>query len=120
MEELEDILEEPQKLSVMAVLDDEQENAMHQQYVEESVLMKMDPYNIPKTELIFRIRMEDMGESYVLRSVYEDLVNGVGMLQWVEDKTDISAVGADELISAWSRSNVVVLNGSQETELGND
>ena len=120
LEELEDILEEPQKLSVMAVLDDEQENAMHQQYVEESVLMKMDPYNIPKTELIFRIRMEDMGESYVLRSVYEDLVNGVGMLQWVEDKTDISAVGADELISAWSRSNVVVLNGSQETELGND
>lgn len=120
LEELENILEEPKKLSVMAVLDDEQENAMHQQYVEESVLMKMDPYNIPKTELIFQIRMEDMGESYILRSVYEDLVNGVGMLQWVEDKTDISAVSADELISAWAKSNVMVLNGGQETELGND
>lgn len=120
LEELEDLLKESEKLSVMAVLDDEQENAIHQQYVEKSILMKMDPYSIPKTELIFGIRMEDMGESYMLRSVYEDLINGVGMLQWVEDKTGIPAVSADELISALAKSNVVVLNGDREAEPGND
>lgn len=120
LKRLEELLKEPEKLTVMAVLDDEQERAKIQQYVEKSVLMKADPYNIPKTELIFRIQVDDMGESYMLRSVYEDLINGVGMLQWVEDKLGIPAESADELISAWAKSNVIVLNGAQNTELGND
>ncbi|MGN0168947.1 MAG: hypothetical protein ACI4AB_12990 [Acetatifactor sp.] len=118
--ELEEQLKASEVMAVRTVIDDEQEYVQYQQYIENSVLMQADPYNISRIEMLFKIQMDDMGQSYMLRSVYEDLVNGVGMLQWVEEQTGISAVSADELITAQAKSNVYVLNGGQETELGND
>lgn len=120
VQEVEELLKDSEKMAVRAVIDDEKEYVWYQQYIESSVLMQADPYNIYKKEMLFKIQMDDMGQSYMLRSVYEDLVNGVGMLQWVEEQTGISATSADELISAQAKSNVLVLNGVQQTELGND
>lgn len=119
-QEVEELLKDSEKMAVYAVIDDEQKYAWYQQYIENSVLMQADPYKIPKIEMLFKIQMDDMGQSYMLRSVYEDLVNGVGMFQWVEEQTGISAASAVELISAQGKSNILVLNGVQETELGND
>lgn len=120
LEELEELLTDTEKMAVSTVLDDEQEIAKHQQYVEDSVLMQMDPYHIPKRELIYKIQMDDMGQSYMLRTVYADLVNGVGILQWVEEQAGISSASADELISGEGKTGITVLNGVQETESGSD
>lgn len=120
LKELEEMLTDSEKAAVYTLIEDEQVRDIYRQYVEKSILMHVDPYNIPKIDLIFKIQVNDMGRSYMLRTVYEELINGVGMLQWVEEQTGISGVSADELITAQGRSNVVVLNGAQETELGND
>ena len=120
IQELEDLLTNTEKAAVYSVIDDEKELAVNRKYAENSVLMQMDPYNIPMIEMIYRIQIDDMGQSYMLRSVYEDLINGIGMLQWIEEQTGISSVSADELVSATASSNIVVLNGVQETEFGND
>ena len=117
---LEKQLTDTEKTAVYAVLDDEREYAVYQQYAESSVLMQMDPYHIPVTEMIYKIHVDDMGQSYTLGSVYENLINGVGLLQWVEEQTGIPSASADELISAQAQSNITVLNGVQETEFGND
>ncbi len=116
-------LTEAEKMAVYAVLNDEQEYLIDQQYVNASVVMQMDPYHIPRSVLLYKIQMDDMRQSYMLRSVYEDLLNGVDLLQWVEKQTGISAASADELISALGKSNLVVLGGAQEAEsidIGND
>lgn len=120
LQALEELLTDTEKMAVSTVLDDEQEIAKHQQYVEDSILMQMDPYHIPKRELIYKIQMDDMGQSYMLSTVYADLVNGVGILQWVEEQTGISSASADELISGEGKTRITVLNGAQETESGSD
>ena len=120
LQELEELLTDTEKMAVNTVLDDEQEIAINQQYVEDSILMQMDPYHIPERELIYKIQIDDMGQSYMLRTVYEDLVNGVGMLRWVEEQTGISSASADELISGQGKTGITVLNGVQETESGSD
>ena len=117
---LDELLADTEKMAVNTVLDDEQEIAKHQQYVEDSILMQMDPYHIPKRELFYKIQMDDMGQSYMLRTVYADLVNGVGMLQWVEEQAGISSASAAELISGEGKTGITVLNGVQETESGGD
>lgn len=120
LQKLENLLSDSEKIAVYTVIDDEHEYAAYQQYVESSALMQIDPYSIQKVDLLYKIQMDDMGQSYMLRSVYENLINGVGMLQWVEEQTGISSVSADELISTQAKSNIMVLNGVQETESGSD
>lgn len=120
LEVLEQELTDTEKAAVYTVINDEHKYASYQQYVESSVLMQMDPYNIYKIVMLFKIQIDDMGQSYMLSSVYEDLVNGVGLCQWVEDQTGISSASAAELISAKGCSNITVINGLQEAEIGND
>lgn len=119
-QELEKDLTDVEKVAVLALMDDEQECELYQQYVENSVLMKMDSYNVPRRVLIYSLRIEDMGQSGIVRSVYEDLLNNVGLYDWVEERTDTPASSACELISVAGRSNVYVLNGAQETGAGTD
>ncbi|MCH5342741.1 MAG: hypothetical protein J1E64_01790 [Acetatifactor sp.] len=120
LEVLEQELTDTEKAAVYTVINDEQKYASYQQYVESSVLMQMDPYNIYEVILLFKIQIDDMGQSYMLKSVYEDLINGVGLCQWIEGQTGISASSAAELISAKGSSSITVINGLQEAEIGND
>lgn len=120
LQKLEEQLTDTEKIAVYTVLDDEQEYAVYQQYADNSVFMQMDPYCIPVISMLYNIHMDDMGQSYMLRTVYEDLINGTGLLQFVEEQTGISSVSVAELISAQAKSNITVLNGVQETGFGND
>lgn len=118
--QLNNVLNETQKMAVSLVMDDEKECALRQQYADTSVTMQMDAYNIPRKELVYKLQVEDMGQSYMLGIVYEDLVNNVSLYQWVEEQTGISATAARELIGVDAKSTEVVLNGAQETTFGND
>ncbi len=120
IQSLEENMKEAEKVAVLSVIDDERELELYRQYMDTSVLMQMDSYDIPRIVMIFSIQMDDMGQSYILRSVYEDLINNVGMCEWIEEKTGISAVSAAELVSAQGRTGVTVLNGGQETVAGSD
>ncbi|MCM1188863.1 MAG: hypothetical protein NC541_06165 [bacterium] len=113
--ELEKSLTEAEKAAVKILIDDEKENIMIRQYGETSVLMHMDPYSIPKLELIFQIQADDTEQGNILGFVYKDLFEGVGLFQWAEEQTGISAAVASELISAQVRSNEAASNGAQET-----
>lgn len=120
IQSLEENLKEAEKVAVLSAIDDERELELYQQYMDTSVLMQMDSYDVPRIVMIFSIQMDDMGQSYILRSVYEDLINNVGMYEWLEEKTGISAVSAAELVSAQGRTGITVLNGGQETVAGSD
>lgn len=117
---LEEQMTESEKMAVLTVLDDEREYELYRKYKESSVVMQMDPYNIPKVCLIYSIQMDDMGQSGILRTVYEDLIRGTGLAEWVEKQTGISAGSVGELVGVTGQSNTLIINGAQETVQGND
>lgn len=120
LQKLEDLLSESEKMIVHVALDDEQEMVFSHQYAKNSAIMQINPGRIPKIEMIFKIHADEMEQGYMLSSVYEDLVNGVGLFQWVEDQTGISAAVTSELISAQGKSGITELNEIQWLEPGND
>ena len=68
-----------EKASVLSVIDDEKEYALRKEFLDTSAVMKMDPYNVHRIELIYKVQAEDVTNSYMVGTVYEDLVNGVGL-----------------------------------------
>ncbi len=107
-------------MAVTLVLDDESEYDLLKKYSERSVQLQMDPYQIPRCELVYGIQVEDMGQGYMLGTVYEDLINNVQYYQWIEEQTDIVSTVVSELVSVDAKSTEVVLNGAQSTSSGND
>lgn len=117
---LEGQLSELEKIAVYTVMDDEQEYAAYQQYVESSLLMQMNPYSISEIDMIFRIRADDGEQSSMLKTVYENLVNGIGLHQWVEEQTGIPSASTGELIIAQQSPKVLLLIEGQGASLGSD
>ena len=97
--QLENSLTETERASVAAVINNEAEYALRQNYRENSIIMQMDPLNIPRIELFYKIQAKDVNQSYTLSAIYDNLVNGVDLAQWVEEQTEISAVNSKELVS---------------------
>lgn len=118
LRELEEQLTDTEKAAVYSVIDDEREYATYRQYRETSLLMQMDSFKIPKVEMIYRIQGDDMGQSSTLKSVYEDLVNGVGLFQWVEEQTGISSACAGELILTQKKADISATDAALITAPG--
>ena len=57
--QLEDSLSDSEKISVAATVDDEREYLYKDTYYRESIYMHLDPLNIARTELVYRIQAED-------------------------------------------------------------
>ena len=53
--QLEDSLSDSEKISVVATVDDEREYVYKDTYYRESIYMHLDPLNIARTELVYRI-----------------------------------------------------------------
>lgn len=107
---LEESLTEVEKAAVLVVIGDEAECSLRQQYAQNSVLMQMDPFNVARIELVYAVQADDMEQSCMVSSVYELLLNGVGLYEWVEEQTGISATDARELIASDERLNVEALD----------
>lgn len=118
--QLEDSLSDSEKISVAATVDDEREYLYKNTYYRESIYMHLDPLNIVRTELIYRIQAEDGSLAQRLGTVYKNLVGGVGLYDWVEQQTGIAAEYAAELISVSTDPAIFVGNGAQNISIGSD
>ena len=56
----------------------------------------------------------------MLGTVYEDLVNGVGLSTWIEEQTDVPAMNVNELVAAVTKTKLTVLTGEDSRGIGND
>lgn len=97
--QLEDSLSDSEKISVVATVDDEREYVYKDTYYRESIYMHLDPLNIARTELVYRIQAEDGSLAQRLGTVYKNIAGGVGLYDWVEQQAGIAAEYAAELIS---------------------
>jgi hypothetical protein len=118
--QLEDSLSDSEKISVAATVDDEREYLYKDTYYRESIYMHLDPLNIARTELVYRIQAEDGSLAQRLGTVYKNIVGGVGLYDWVEQQAGIAAEYAAELISVSMDPAIFVGNGAQNISIGSD
>ena len=118
--QLEDSLSDSEKISVVATVDDEREYVYKDTYYRESIYMHLDPLNIARTELVYRIQAEDGSLAQRLGTVYKNIAGGVGLYDWVEQQAGIAAEYAAELISVSTDPAIFVGNGAQNISIGSD
>lgn len=118
--QLEDSLSDSEKISVVATVDDEREYLYKDTYYRESIYMHLDPLNIARTELVYRIQAEDEDLAQRLGTLYKNIVGGVGLYDWVEQQAGIAAEYAAELISVSTDPAIFVGNGAQNISIGSD
>ena len=120
LEQLETDLKDGDKATVLTTVDDEREYLYKDKYAKESVYMQLDPLNVAQTELVYGIQTEDAGQAQRLGAIYENVLNNVGLYDWVEQQTGIAAVYARELISVDTNPKFSLGNEDKTVVLGSD
>lgn len=114
--QLEDSMSDSDKAAVLTTVNDEREYLYKDTYSRESIYMQLNPLNIAQTELVYRIQAEDESLAQRLGTVYENIVDSVGLYDWAEQQTGIDAAYAAELISVNTKLEIDV----QNVGIGND
>ena len=101
----EEVYSEDEKANVDIVLEYERVYETKERYQSYSVLMQMDPTSIQKAELIFLIKSDDREKSYNIEKIYEDLIVGGDLFNWLKEKHGIESNVVSELIELERRIN---------------
>lgn len=120
LEQLETVLKEGDKATVLTTVDDEHEYLYKDKYAQESVYMQLDPLNVAQTELVYGIQAEDAGQAQRLGAIYKNVLDNVGLYDWVEQQTGIAAAYAGELISVDTNLEFSLGNEDKTVALGSD
>lgn len=115
--ELEDTMTDSDKAAVLTTLDDEREYFYKEKYVRESVYMQLDPLNIAQTELAYKVQAEDDLLAQQLGAVYENLIDSVGMYDWVEQQTGVPSAYVGDLITVRTNSRITLTDNDKKVTL---
>lgn len=117
---LEEELEESQMAAVMTTIDDEREFAWKKKYAQEAAYMQIDPFNVAQRQLVYRIGEGEDNHLQGLGAVYGDILNNVGLYEWVEEKTGIPTADVSSLVGISVTSSTPFANGEMEGVFGTD
>ena len=118
--QLEETLEESQKAAVLTTMDDEREYIWKENYAENSVYMQLDPFNIAQRQLVYQIKATEENQNQSLGTTYGDVLDNVGMYNWVEEKTGVPAAYVKELITVITTSAISIANDQFAGTVGTD
>lgn len=118
--QLEETLEESQKAAVLTTMDDEREYIWKENYAENSVYMQLDPFNIAQRQLVYQIKATEENQNQSLGTTYGDVLDNVGMYNWVEEKTGVPPAYVKELITVSTTSAISIANDQFAGTVGTD
>ena len=118
--QLEETLEESQKAAVLTTMDDEREYIWKENYTQNSVYMQLDPFNIAQRQLVYQIKATEENQNQSLGTTYGDVLDNVGMYNWVEEKTGVPAAYVKELITVSTTSAISIANDQFAGTVGTD
>ncbi len=95
---LEEQLTETQIANVNTVLLNEKLLKDKTIYQNESILLQIDPFNVPRSELTFYISSDDLEKTYNIEKVYEDILTSTALYTYVQEKCSVEE-NLNELIS---------------------
>lgn len=117
---LEKRVSDAKKAEVWVTIDDEEDCSLKTKYLQESVYMQLDPFNIEQIELVYNIQAGDESRSQRLGSLYQDMISNVGLYDWVEKKTGIGSSFVKELIYVEASSSIPFSNGELTGTFGSN
>lgn len=118
--QLEETLEGSQKAAVLTTMDDEREYVWKENYAQNSVYMQLDPFNITQRQLVYQIKTTEENQNQSLGTTYGDMLDNVGMYNWVEEKTGVPAAYVKELITVSTTSAISLANDQFAGTVGTD
>ena len=118
--QLEETLEGSQKAAVLTTMDDEREYVWKENYAQNSVYMQLDPFNITQRQLVYQIKTTEENQNQSLGTTYGDVLDNVGMYNWVEEKTGVPAAYVKELITVSTTSAISLANDQFAGTVGTD
>lgn len=118
LKKLEKSLNDNQKMAVLATIGDVEEYNLKKKYLDESIYIQLDPLNIAQKELVYRIETEDADQNQYLGVVYGNIIDGVGLFDWIEKQIGIPAAYAKELVSVRTNFSMLSVDGNQIGEIG--
>lgn len=118
--QLEETLEGSQKAAVLTTMDDEREYVWKENYAQNSVYMQLDPFNITQRQLVYQIKTTEENQNQSLGTTYGDVLDNVGMYNWVEEKTGVPAAYVKELITVSTTSAISLANNQFAGTVGTD
>lgn len=120
LRQIEEGLDEVNRMAVLKTLDDEKECELKNAYYENSVYMQLDPLQVAKTELIYQVKSVEGNENGQLGVIYKAILDNVGVYEWVAQQTGIDANSAERLISIDAMSSFDLSSDTQKLILGTD
>ena len=82
-------------------------------YYKNSLYMQLDPLHVVQTELVYQIQSEDNSAGSKFGIVYGNVINNVGLYNWIEQQTGMDASYVSELISADIKCGMTIADGTQ-------
>ena len=82
-------------------------------YYKNSLYMQLDPLHVVQKELVYQIQSEDNSGGSKFGIVYGNVINNIGLYDWIEQQTGMDAAYVGELISADVKSGMTIADGTQ-------
>ena len=120
LEQLEEDMDDSKKAAVLTTIDDEKEYTAKKKYAEESVYMQLDPFNVTQMQISYQIEPGEDSQTQCLGSVYDAVINNIGLYDWIEKKTGIASEYAKELVGVRTSSSTPFVNGDTVGMFGTD
>lgn len=83
-------------------------------YYKNSLYMQLDPLNVVQKELVYQIQVEDNSAGSKFGIVYGNVINNIGLYDWIEQQTGLDAAYVGELISADVQSGMRVADDEKQ------
>lgn len=116
MEQLDQSLNAKSRAAVLAVVDDENEYNLKKKYSENSIYMQLDPLQTVQTELVYQVQTAGDDRDAQFVALYMSLLNNVGLYDWIEQQTGITAGYVSELIATENVSYLTIQSKTEELE----
>lgn len=83
-------------------------------YYKNSLYMQLDPLNVVQKELVYQIQAEDNSGGSKFGIVYGNVINNIGLYDWIEQQTGLDAGYVSELVSADVQSGMRVADDEKQ------
>ena len=99
---------------VESVIVSENEYELKEIYYKNSLYMQLDPLHIVQKELVYQIQSEDNSAGSKFGIVYGNVINNIGLYDWIEQQTGLDAGYVSELVSADVQSGMRVADDEKQ------
>lgn len=96
---LEEKMTATQIANVLSVIANEELLSEKREYIDNSVLMQTDANRVPEEQIVFAVLADDMETANSIALLYENILTGNGLGEYLADKFDLEQAVADELYS---------------------